>query len=320
MYKRILFAAALFFMAAVYTANAEGAVPYGAVVSLQGTPHLWIADEQGILHWGGDTRALTGKHVRWDNRIEVSLDQLRSMSIGDPWLSSGLLKDGDPIYLVKWETDWEQPKLLHILSIRDVELFGINGKNYGHFVLEKSTWEQRYNILAATLEQAVLASATRQFRVDLRALANQYIMPHLPSTFRHAGRNPPYVPISDVELHYYDDQECEKAARESTGALGYFSFEDDAYAICVNSGLVEQEAEDRGISVEEQTLLVLVHEYAHPLTIRLVVACDRRYSGDAYDDCVHNHWLTDGSKSGNFQVTCKELTDAILPASRFDPC
>ena len=61
----------------------------------------------------------------------MSLDRLHTLPVGDPWLTAGLLKDGDPIYLVKWETDWEQPQLLHIQSIKDVELFGINGSNYG---------------------------------------------------------------------------------------------------------------------------------------------------------------------------------------------
>ena len=27
----------------------------------KGTPHLWFADEHGVLHWGGDTRALAGQ-------------------------------------------------------------------------------------------------------------------------------------------------------------------------------------------------------------------------------------------------------------------
>ena len=35
----------------------QGAFAHGAVVALQGTPHLWFADEHGVLHWGGDTRA-----------------------------------------------------------------------------------------------------------------------------------------------------------------------------------------------------------------------------------------------------------------------
>ena len=76
-----------------------------------------------------------------------------------PWLSAGLLKDGDPIYLVKWESDWAQPQLLHIQSIADVELFGINGSNYGNFVIEKSEWERRFGISAAGLQRGVLPSA-----------------------------------------------------------------------------------------------------------------------------------------------------------------
>ena len=321
MARLTLFAATvLIAVAVVSTVSAENVVSHGTVVSLQGTPHLWIADEQGILHWGGDTRALAGKHIRWDNTLTVDLNQLRAMSVGDPWLSSGLLKDGDPIYLVKWESNWEQPKLLHILSIKDVELFGINGKNYGNFVLEKTTCEQRFGILAATLEQAALAPATKQFRIDLRAMANQYIMPHLPSTFRHPGSNLPHVPISDVKLLYYDDEGCEDA-REYTSALGFFLFRDGDYTICVNEGLVSQEAESEGISVEERTLLVLVHEYAHPLTIRLMIACQRSYgSGSDYAECSHDHYLLDGSVDGNFQKTCERLVNAVLPASRFDPC
>ncbi len=132
---------------------------HGAVVALQGTPHLWFADEHGVLHWGGDTRALAGKHILWNNRVEVSLDRLRTLPVGDPWLTAGLLKDGDPIYLVKWETDWELPQLLHIQSIKDVELFGINGSNYGNFVIEKNEWERRFGISAAGLQRSVLASA-----------------------------------------------------------------------------------------------------------------------------------------------------------------
>ena len=321
MCKRSLFAAVFFFVAVVYTANAEDAISYGTVVALQGTPHLWIADEHGILHWGGDTRALAGKHILWDSTITVNLDQLRSMPVGDPWLSSGLLKSGDPIYLVKWETDWEQPQLLHILSIKDVEIFGINGKNYGNFVLEQTTWEQRFGILSATLEKGVLASATKQFRADLRALSNQYIMPHLPNTFYHPQGKRPHVPISDVELWYYDDEACEEGRGRSVNAEGYFRYSSNSYVICVNSGLVEQEAEQRGISVEEETLLVLVHEYAHPLTIRLMASCQHSYgSGDYYNTCIHDHHLVDGSRNGNFRKTCESLMSVILPASRFDPC
>jgi hypothetical protein len=133
----------------------------GAVVALQGTPHLWVADEQGVLHWSGDTRGLVaaGRPVDWNNPVTVTVDQLRSYQRGDPWLSAGLLKDGDPIYHVKWETDWSTPKLLHIRSIADVELFGINATNYGRFILDRAVWEQRYGISAAALPREPLAPA-----------------------------------------------------------------------------------------------------------------------------------------------------------------
>lgn len=133
---------------------------HGQVRNLGTTPHLWIADFEGVLHWAGDTRALSGKYVNWSDRQEVYLVDLTDYSyVGDPWLSAGLLKDGHPIYLVKWETDWELPKLLHIQSIKDVELFGINADNYGRYVLDKSEWESRYGINADALERKPLARA-----------------------------------------------------------------------------------------------------------------------------------------------------------------
>jgi hypothetical protein len=136
----------------------QTAAPNGTI-ALTGTPHLWIADVEGAIHWGGDTRALADKTINWSDRKEVTLAQLRSYKIGDPWLSSGLLKMGDPIYLVKWETNQEKPTLLHIQSIQDVELFGINGTNYGAMVMEQAAWESKYMMAAASLTRGVLASA-----------------------------------------------------------------------------------------------------------------------------------------------------------------
>jgi hypothetical protein len=124
-------------------AAAESVFPVGAVVGLQGTPHLWIADEVGVLHWGGDTRALRNRFVDWSARVEVSLDTLKTLTRGDPYLTAGLLKDGDPIYLVKWETEEAVPRLFHIPCIADVELFGIKTENYLTFVIDRPVWETR---------------------------------------------------------------------------------------------------------------------------------------------------------------------------------
>src|SRR5689334_7250977 len=92
--------------AAVQAAPAEQATPdSGAIVALAGTHHLWVADGQGVLHWAGDTRALARRAVDWTNRIDVDVERLKAYRRGDPWLSAGLLKMGDSIYLPKWETD-----------------------------------------------------------------------------------------------------------------------------------------------------------------------------------------------------------------------
>jgi hypothetical protein len=124
-----------------------------------GTPHLFIVDEQGVLHWGGDTRALAGRTINWNARCNVGLDALRAMPRGDPWLTAGLPKIGEPIYLAKWEDTEAQPRLLHIQSIPDVELFGINTANYLNFVMDRTTWEQRYGFDVGLLQVGPLASA-----------------------------------------------------------------------------------------------------------------------------------------------------------------
>jgi hypothetical protein len=136
----------------------QSTFPPGAVVGLQGTDHLWIADQNGVLHWGGDTRALQGQFIDWNTRLTVTLDTLRTLQLGDPLLSAGLLKDGTPIYLVKWETTEAVPRLLHIQCIHDVEVFGINGDNYGKFVLDKNQWEARFNIPTSTLQRGELST------------------------------------------------------------------------------------------------------------------------------------------------------------------
>lgn len=134
-------------------------VAEGGVVQLQGTPHLWIA-AGGSLHWAGDTRGLVGHAVNWADRREVDLDTLRRYPLGGPWLSAGLVKIGDPIYFVKWETVEATPTLLHVQSIGDVELFGINAGNYDALVLEQAAWERRFGLATDALARRALPPAT----------------------------------------------------------------------------------------------------------------------------------------------------------------
>jgi hypothetical protein len=140
------------------TCLAPDTYPDGAVLSLEGTPHLWLA-VGGALRWMGDTRALASRTVRWDRSCVMSASQLQGVRKGDPFLSAGLVKIGDPIYLAKWETTDTAPTLLHIQSIADVEVFGINAQNYGKFVLDGPAWEQRFGFTAGRLRQGELSSA-----------------------------------------------------------------------------------------------------------------------------------------------------------------
>jgi hypothetical protein len=134
----------------------EARYPAGTVVELDGSPHLWITGHDGNPRWAGDTRALEAVAVRWDSRCTMDLDFLLRVTKGDPYLSAGLVKIGDPIYLAKWETNEPQPTLLHILSITDVELFGIDANNYTRFVLERDEWQRRFPFNTDSLRRAEL--------------------------------------------------------------------------------------------------------------------------------------------------------------------
>src|SRR5205814_9421440 len=141
------------------TTSAQCSYGPGTPVSLAGTPHLFIVDDQGVLHWGGDTRALAGHVINWGNECAVTLGELLAAPRGDPWLTAGLPKIGEPIYLAKWEDTEPAPRLLHIQSIADVELFGINTANYGNFILERATWEQRFGFRVGSLEVGQIGRA-----------------------------------------------------------------------------------------------------------------------------------------------------------------
>ena len=142
----------------VHTARAEGTTP-GSVVVLSGTTHIWVADDDGVFHWAGDTRALAAHRVNWDVRREVTLSVLLDLPRGAPWLSSGLLKIGDPVYLVKWESADPMPTLAQVRSIRDIELFGINAANWGTLVYDAPLWERRFGLATSRLTRTILEPA-----------------------------------------------------------------------------------------------------------------------------------------------------------------
>jgi hypothetical protein len=158
-------------------------IGHGGVVQLAGTQHLFVSDG-GTLHWAADTRALVGRTINWGERYTVDVATLRQYPMGDPWLSAGLLKWGDPIYLAKWETNECCPRLLHIQSIGDVELFGINAGNYGRFVIEQGEWDRRTGFNAPTLARATLERAAAAATTTPRPLPTATPRPLPTSTVR----------------------------------------------------------------------------------------------------------------------------------------
>jgi hypothetical protein len=115
----------------------------GAVVALRGTPHTWVADEWGTLHWAGDTRATANRDVSGSSRVEVALEQLRTLPRGEPWLSTAFVQLGDAIYHARWDTPATAPTLLRVASIADLRLFGAEGADYARVVLDRAAWEQK---------------------------------------------------------------------------------------------------------------------------------------------------------------------------------
>jgi hypothetical protein len=121
------------------------------VFALEHTPHLFFLDEQGAVHLASDPQALAGIEVDWFARRDVTLDQLRQYTRGEPLLSLALVKIGDAIYLPEAPIGGGAPKLRLVKSIADLAALGIGGENYGRLVLEQGAWEARYGLRTADL-------------------------------------------------------------------------------------------------------------------------------------------------------------------------
>ena len=126
----------------------------GEVVTLLGSrPELWIADEDGALHFASDTRALAGRSVDWSFRLQVSVAQLRGLPQGDPWLSTAMVASGDTIFQPRWDTLAATPTLYRLQAASDLPLYGISAENYTTYVLPAAEWEQRYGFRISALPQ-----------------------------------------------------------------------------------------------------------------------------------------------------------------------
>jgi hypothetical protein len=133
--------------------GAPAAPAAGEVIALENTPHLFVRDEAGVVHLAADPGALAraGQRVDWRNRQDVSVDELRRMTRGEPLLSMSLVKIGGAIYLPQVPADGSAPVLRLIDSVDTLTLLGISGDAYGRDVLDQPAWEARYGLQTSSL-------------------------------------------------------------------------------------------------------------------------------------------------------------------------
>jgi hypothetical protein len=120
------------------------------VFALQNTPHLFFLDENGAVHLASDPQALAGIDVDWFARRDVTLDQLRQYTRGEPLLSLALVKIGEAVYLPQTPSGGGAP-VLRLVKPADLPVIGVTGENAGRLVLEQGAWEARYGLRTADL-------------------------------------------------------------------------------------------------------------------------------------------------------------------------
>jgi hypothetical protein len=128
----------------------------GELLSLEQTPHLWAVDAAGTAHLASDPYALAEHAAAGAPRTGVSLDDLRRLPRGEPYLSMPLVKRGDSVYLPQAQADGAAPVLCLIKSIDDLRLIGVDAGNYGRLVLDQPAWEARTGLRVDALRSATL--------------------------------------------------------------------------------------------------------------------------------------------------------------------
>jgi hypothetical protein len=129
----------------------------GEVLALAQTPHLWAVDAAGTAHLASDPFALAEHAAAGAPRMAVSLDELRQLPRGEPWLSMALVKLGDFVYLPQAQAPGTAPVLRLVKSVDDLSLLGVGADNYGRLVLDRAAWEARYGFNVDGLRYDTLA-------------------------------------------------------------------------------------------------------------------------------------------------------------------
>jgi hypothetical protein len=133
-------------------ALATGPLTHGTIVIVRDTPHFWVADERGVLHWVSGTRALVGRYARWDAQRIVSAAELERFPRGEPWLLApvGFVGgDGAELHVVTWHSGVTWPTLLRAPGLDALRPFGITAEHIQRHSTDRRTWER---LLGLTVE------------------------------------------------------------------------------------------------------------------------------------------------------------------------
>ena len=124
-------------------------LPHGTLVLVRDTPHFWVADEQGVLHWANGTRALVGRYVRWSDQRTVSTAELEQLPRGEPWLLLPLsfVRTGGPeLYVMVWQGGVTWPALLRVSSVEALRPFGVTPEHVERLGTDVRTWERLHEL------------------------------------------------------------------------------------------------------------------------------------------------------------------------------
>lgn len=143
--------------ATISPAHAATLFAPGTVVVIRGTPHLFVSDADGRLHWAADPRAIEGRAVTPARFVVASLEEVMASPRGEPWVTLPILVDGTQIAVASATGEDTAPTLRIVGSVAELEAIGVDRENYGRLAVDRARWERLVGTDSSTLERSPLA-------------------------------------------------------------------------------------------------------------------------------------------------------------------
>ena len=209
----------------------QGALPHGTIVIVRDTPHFWVADERGVLHWVAGTRALVGRYARWDAQRVVGADELERLPRGEPWLLSPAAFVGgerSELHVITWQSGVAWPALLRAPNLDSLRPLGITAEEVARRSTDRRTWER---LLGLTVEDVA---------VDLMPLSS----PPLWTSGRWSGIGTQVSPADTYEMRMsFAAPRVDPELGVVIGMSSYPSFPCSGYVGLLWAGTIAEEQE-----------------------------------------------------------------------------